>query len=369
MTHDEIFLLDQIEHPVFVLEPDLEGLPRYVAFNRFARKILGQSLDNILGKTAAELYSGRMGQVATERHLATLSSGEVTVHTIILPVDDGERMIRTVLRPVKQKDGRVSRIIATSTDASARHTLRDVRTHLPDRSEDMEHFIHLAAHDLRAPMRHVATLADMMREDFADLGPERLELVDLLEDVSSKTLALIGDLLSHAQAGTVENTVSRFQVGALISDIETIVDPFGTCSISRPEGWIIGDRTACQVVLRNLIDNAIKYAAQTGDSDVDALHLSLSVTALDPAHLSLCLRDNGPGFDAYTLEHLADGAFTAQGGYGLMAVQRLIAARGGHFHAANRTDRRGAEISVTLPGQWQPDEEEQHDGGITAVAR
>ena len=63
-------LLDTIEHAVFVLEPGMDGAPRYVAFNRYASRILGRPAEQLLGMTAAQVYPGRLGQVAFGHHVA-----------------------------------------------------------------------------------------------------------------------------------------------------------------------------------------------------------------------------------------------------------------------------------------------------------
>lgn len=352
MTEEEIALLDLIEHPVFVLEPDATGIPRYAAFNAIARVKLGKPLSEIVGKSAAELYPGRMGRVALERHLAVVKSGKRKIHEIILPVEDGERMIRTVLNPVLDEAGHVARIVATSTDETDKYTLRNSRARWEAATQDMEQFVNIAAHDLRAPMRHVATLASMMREDFQDLDEERLELIDLLEDVSSKTLRLIGDILTHAQAGEVHATRSRFTLDALIEEIRALVDPFGQADLTVASGMIEADQTAMQIVLRNLIDNALKYGLAK-DVGGHGLRVDIDVAQSDPGQIEVRFRDNGPGFNEKSLLRLNDEEFTQEGGYGLIAIRRLLKRYEGEILIGNRKDGTGAEILFRLPGAWQ----------------
>ena len=350
MTSEEISLLDLVEQPVFVLEPDDTGAPRYVAFNAFARNILGRPLTDILGKTAAELYGGRIGQITLERHMTALRTGETMAYDIILPVQDGERMIRTVLRPVLSKTGEVIRIVATSKDETERHTLRELRAKPDTASHESEQFVNFAAHDLRAPMRHVATLAEMMHEDFRDLEPDRLELVGLLEDVSKKTMTLISDVLSRAQRHAKQNAQSSFNLTELLHELSATLDPFRTCRINAPDGWIDGDRDAYQVLLRNILDNALKYARPSGTGGSLKLDVTLSVPL--PRMIELSVRDNGTGFSAAALAGLQDDTFTNDSGFGLVAIRRLIQSRGGTLEVANRTDAPGAEIRIRYPGIW-----------------
>lgn len=348
---DQHDLLNLIDHAVFILEPDGDGQPRYSFVNSFARKVIGKAEDQIVGLTAIELYSGRLGRIAFEKHLATLKAATEHSYEILLPLGDMERRVRTVLKPVLDRDGAVLQMIGSSTDISGTQLLNEVRAGVETIHGEMEDFINLAAHDLRAPMRHINMIADMLREDFTDMGDGKLALIDMLEDVGAKAMSLIGDVLAHAQATNATLDVSEFEFAALVDEIMGLLDPMERCEVSISPALIKGDRTATQMILRNLIDNAIKAARAQDFQRDDASDLALIISAADSdGQFEVSVQDNGIGFDDTSIVFLNGGKLRTDSGFGMLGVRRLIHARGGTLSASNLSDQTGALVSFTLPG-------------------
>lgn len=355
MQDVESDLLDMVEHPVFVLEPDADGVPRYAAFNAYARNVLGRPLDEILGCTAAELYPGRLGEVAYTHHVTAMTSAKPLIYEILLPLDGVQRLLRTTLRPVCDDSGAVVRIIGSSTDISGGHGLREARTEMATLTSEMEDFINLAAHDLRTPMRNVSFIAEMLREDFEDLGDGKLDLINTLEDIGKNAMRLISDVLSHAQATSLANQTVHFDFAGLVEEISTVLDPMGNCVIRQADGIVEGDRTATQIILRNLMDNAIKHWTLCGTAaapaDQQALELTIDLAELEDGFFEVTITDNGQGFTDPALLFLDTGQLRVDSGFGLFGVRRLIHARGGTLTVSNRADTQGAVIAFTLPGR------------------
>ena len=347
MTAFDAAVLDFVEHPVFVLQPGDDGLPRYIAFNTFARAILNKPLDAIMGRTAQELYPGRLGRIAFEHHCDALKSGESRVYEIQLPVAVGQKLVRTTLRPELDNDGNVTRIFGSSLDISGQQIFREMQTEVDTMSSEMENFINLAAHDLRAPMRNVKLVAEMLREDFQDMGDGKLELIDLLEDMGEKAMRLIGDVLAHAEAASAIQQTTEFEFGALVQEIMALLDPMGQAAIQFDDAMIAGDRTATQIILRNLIDNAIKNASDNG---AFKLRLTIRVETAGAKFVKISVQDNGSGFSNPALAFLDNGKARTDSGFGLLGVRRLIHARGGTILVTNRSSTTGAKIQFSLPG-------------------
>ncbi|WP_299965541.1 HAMP domain-containing sensor histidine kinase [uncultured Roseobacter sp.] len=356
MQRFEIDLLDLIDHAVFVLEPDDEGMPRYAAFNTFALNVIQRPLDDIIARTAAEVYGGRLGEIALDHHLRVLASGEPAVYEILLPLGGIQRLVRTALRPVTDAEGRVTRIFGSSTDMSGRQVMREVQTEMSALNGEMEDFINLAAHDLRAPMRNVSQIAEMLRDDFEDRGDGKLELIGMLEKTAKKTTALIGDVLSQAQAVTPLHETVQFEFSELVDEVAQVLDPMKHCVFHADTGVIEGDRTVFQIILRNLVDNAIKHGQPPAGSPENVplgwgLELRLSLKDGGDGCVEVAISDNGTGFSDPALLFLDNGSLRVDSGFGLFGVRRLIYTRGGTLTATNLPDGQGAVVSFRLPGR------------------
>jgi hypothetical protein len=104
--------------PIFVLKPNDQGDLVYVGYNKYARGISKLELEDILGKTALQLYEGKLGEIAYEYHLKTYQSGEPTSYEVSLPIDGKVRRIRTRLRPIFDVQGTLTHLIGASRELS-----------------------------------------------------------------------------------------------------------------------------------------------------------------------------------------------------------------------------------------------------------
>jgi signal transduction histidine kinase len=107
------------------------------------------------------------------------------------------------------------------------------------------------------------------------------------------------------------------------------------------------DPEAMQLVLRNLLDNAIKYSNKGTRVQIEL--------RLDGSDIVLDVEDQGRGMDADELRHAftpfwrGKDAATGGSGLGLHLVRELVAAHGGSVQARSDGPGRGSEFTVRLP--------------------
>ena len=343
---DRFAHLDFVDSPVFVLAVGADQIPRYVAFNAKARAIAGRPLSDYLGKTAAEIYEDAYGRTALERHTEVAKSGKAITYEILLPIGGQERSISTTLLPQLDDTGNVALLFGTSVDLTAEQAAREAQLLLQTKATEMEQFIAMAAHDLRAPLRNMAMIADMLGEEFVDHGDGKVELIGMLENVAAKSMTLIGDVLDHAHALDATDTSSQFNFAALCRDICDVLDPQEEHRFTYTGAEVITDRTAMQIAVRNIIDNAIKHGGK------EMLSIDIMLQRGQNGMLDVVMTDNGTGFTAAALAFINGGNFKVDSGYGLLGVRRMIQARGGSMTAQNLEGASGAVIHFSLPGKW-----------------
>lgn len=346
MQDPQLLCLDFVSTPVFALDVSDEGVPIYSAYNKAALAKSGYKLEDILGKTALEIYAGHGGQAAYARHLQVISGGQPYSYELSLPLAGEIRQIKTTLEPIIDERGHVYRLIGTSLDITEEKLGLESKATVDTITSEMEDFITMAAHDLRTPMRNVQHIADMLREDFTDLGDGKLDLISLMEDVALKATNLISDVLSHAQATKAPDEVVSFQFGELCQEICDILDPLGNHSIEFEDAYIVGDKTAYQIVLRNLLDNAIKHGAKRN------LIVDITLVPATAEMIEVTVRDNGKGFENPGIAFLSGGKMRTDSGFGLLGIKRMVLARNGRINASTPDVGHGSEISFTLPGNF-----------------
>jgi C4-dicarboxylate-specific signal transduction histidine kinase len=110
---------------------------------------------------------------------------------------------------------------------------------------------------------------------------------------------------------------------------------------------IVGDKSALQQVLLNLILNAIDAMK---DVPVTKRRLTLSTSPAGPHEVALAASDSGHGLSEQAQKHLFDSFFTTKPtglGLGLTIVRSIVEAHGGRLAALNN-EGAGATIRVTL---------------------
>ncbi|MGC3936658.1 ATP-binding protein [Roseobacter sp. EG26] len=344
MTDPSIECFDDVAAPVFVLEPDAQKLPRYTGWNTFAELKSGLAREQVIGKTAREVYAGRMGQTAFERHMLAIETGQSATYEIELPINDQQIWVRTTLNPQKNDAGEVCRIVGTSIDISPEQEASRLRASLATAASETEQFIAIAAHDLRTPMRNIKILIEMLREDFEDHGDGKVDLINLLEEVAIKSGGLISDVLTHAHEANVLPEQIPFDFGLLCQSIRDVLDPQGLHEVNWPNIVLQGDKTAFKIVLRNLLDNAIKHGGKPN------MRIDISARQSSANMISVSVQDDGVGFDNPGMDLFNTGTFRPDSGYGLLGVRRLLTARGGHIAVEKTASGVSGAVTFSLPG-------------------
>jgi PAS domain S-box-containing protein len=231
-------------------------------------------------------------------------------------------------------------VVVDVTDRRQADELRDV-------------FLGMLSHELRTPVTSIFGGSQLLRRPHLDEASRR-EIVDDIITESERLERLVENLLvlARAERHVVEGGKDPVLIGPLLDRI--VADkrrrwPHVLIVVDAPHGlpparW---DEGSFELVVRNLISNAIKYA-DTGEIRVQA-------RAVDDA-IEIRVADNGPGlpmddpsrlFDLFY--RTEDARRKAQGaGIGLFVVRALVESAGGTAWATNRPGG-GAEFGFVVP--------------------
>ena len=201
-------------------------------------------------------------------------------------------------------------------------------------NRELDAFAYAASHDLRAPLRGIANLAQWIEEDLAaasQLKPETAEMLQLMRSRMHRMEALIEGLLEYSRAGRVHHKPEIVDVAQLVRDvIDLLAPPEGaTVTLGAVLPTISTERLPLQQIFLNLINNALKHAAR------EDVQVSLDMQDRDRFY-EFSVSDNGPGIPPefhnriwgifQTLESRDKVEAT---GIGLALVKKLVEARGG----------------------------------------
>jgi PAS domain S-box-containing protein len=247
-------------------------------------------------------------------------------------------------RPEPGPDRRALRAVGVVTDITERKQADEIR----------DVFIGMLSHELRTPVTAIYGGSVLLRRPHL-AEADRREIVDDLISESERLERLIENLLvlaraeRHSVEGGRDPVLVRPVVERIVADKRrrwpgaTIV--FDAATGLAPARW---DESSFELVLRNLISNALKYGPEDGRIFVRA--------AMEGGEIAISVADEGPGLpeeDAdrlFELFYRTDSARRqAQGaGIGLFVVRALVESAGGSTWARNRPTG-GAEFGIRLP--------------------
>ncbi|HEU0184504.1 MAG TPA: CHASE3 domain-containing protein [Blastocatellia bacterium] len=221
-------------------------------------------------------------------------------------------------------------------------------------NKELEAFSYSVSHDLRAPLRHVSSFANLLREHAANsIDETSANYLRRIIEAANGMGRLIDGLLIFSRLGRMEMSRDPVNLNQLTEEALQELQPEIE---GREIVWRIGElpvveghRETLRAVLVNLLSNAIKFTRPRRPAQIE-------VGCREARGEAVCfVRDNGVGFDMryagklfgvfQRLHHAKEFEGT---GIGLANVQRIISRHGGRIWAEGEVGR-GATFYFSLP--------------------
>jgi two-component system sensor histidine kinase QseC len=231
-------------------------------------------------------------------------------------------------------------------------SLNSLLGRIADLLESERRFTADAAHELRTPIAGIRTQAQVA---LAEADPaERRHALEATIAGCDRAGHLVDQLmtLSRLESGgavrsvdvdlgeVVRSAVADVVPQAIEKQQQIDFRPGAACHVQ-------GDAALLGVLVRNLVDNAVRYSPPEAE-----IRISLRD---DAGHVHLRIEDSGPGMSAADCERLGERFFRVMGtgqpgsGLGWSIVRRIAAAQAAQVSAARSQDLGGLAIDVALP--------------------
>lgn len=217
-------------------------------------------------------------------------------------------------------------------------------------------FLADAAHELRTPLAALQLQTDALLRSQDEA--ERRAAADSLAAGVKRANRMIEQLLSLARhEPRAESLQERVALADLVQETVRELIPLADAKhidlgVTEAQPLIVcGNREALRTLLRNLIDNAIRYTPEHGRVDVsvqEGERHSMRAAVLRVA-------DTGPGIAASERERVFDrfyrvpGATSSGSGLGLSIVKAIADAHGASIALGAGLEGRGLSVTVTFP--------------------
>jgi signal transduction histidine kinase len=230
-----------------------------------------------------------------------------------------------------------------------------VREILEGRRQQM--FIDSVTHELRSPLASIKLCLETLgREGISE--NQRSELRKMMLHDVERLSVFVDDILQasriaygrRSQTWTVVDVVPLVQ--SCIDGIRTRHDlPPDAITLRAPERLAtFSDPTALEIIVKNVLDNAVKYSSPAPQVEVDVQATT--------GTLSITVRDNGIGIERSQLRRIFHRFHRAPdprvnersgSGLGLYVVHRLVLNLGGRIRARSAGRDQGTTMHIELP--------------------
>jgi two-component system, OmpR family, sensor kinase len=238
-------------------------------------------------------------------------------------------------------------------------SLNDLLGRLTAALERERAFMADAAHELRTPLTALHLQLGALARAASE--PERAEAMGKLSAGVQRAIRLVEQLLALArQEPRVEPARTEFALDELAREVVAELVPLADArridlGISEAQTVLVrGDRDAVATLVRNLVDNAVRYTPEGGRVDV-----SVERTPETPARAAVRVIDNGPGIEPEERQRVFDRFYRRAGnrepgsGLGLAIVKAIARAHGATVELAQGEDNgaagRGLAVTVSFP--------------------
>jgi two-component system sensor histidine kinase MprB len=209
-----------------------------------------------------------------------------------------------------------------------------------------------AGHELRTPLTSMRTNIDLLAQadDHLDAG-QRAELLTDVRAQMEELTTLIGDLVELARDEPLRPVVEPLDLTEVLARAVERVRrraPGLRWELDVSPWYVLGEATALERAVTNLLDNAAKWSPAGGTVHV-ALHDG-----------TLTVDDEGPGISPVDLPHIFDRFYRSaesrsMPGSGLgLSIVRQTAERHSGTVAAGGSPQGGARLTLLLPGSHHP---------------
>ncbi|MDN3688943.1 ATP-binding protein [Cyclobacterium jeungdonense] len=216
----------------------------------------------------------------------------------------------------------------------------------------------IVGHDLKSPINSLKGLMQYVVDEKLTQEEFLLVSAQLRNEVEQVHFTLIN--LLHWAKGQMKGIVTdteKVSINKILKEITSLYKPVSEAKDItirdnlEPHTDCLVDREQCNLIMRNLLNNALKFTNRGGN-------ISISSKKVDDSYWEISIQDDGIGIDSQTLTKLFTPALKEKHRYGtagekgtglgLQLTKDFVKINGGDIHVKSELGK-GSTFTFTLP--------------------
>lgn len=340
-----------------------QTVPKELIQKTIPVQVDGKTIALILPDTALQFQLSPEEQLFLQR--TTIAIGVAALAGVLAAVGIGFFLASRLLKPIRMltqasqamaRGDLNQRVPVTSQDELGQltTTFNQMSADLDHADQQRKRMTADITHDLSTPLQIISGYIEMLEAGEVTLTPQRIEII---KTELGHLRRLVGDLttLAQVEAGALDIQLETVQPDELLKRVYQAFQPIAahkgvalTLNVPQQAPAICADEGRMFQVLKNLLENALRYTPKDG---------TIELGAQAGAQVQLRVKDSGEGIDAEDLPYVFDrfyradkarGGNSGKMGLGLAICKALVVAQGGSIAAESAGKGYGATMVITF---------------------
>jgi signal transduction histidine kinase len=281
--------------------------------------------------------------------------------------DQGPRYVHVLLAPVFDAAGSIVGTQGAFWNVTARKRaedqlhqtaaeLRRINDELARSNADLQQFAYAASHDLRAPLRTVASFTQLLQRRYAgQLDPDADDFIRFAVDGVTRMKSLLDGLLEYSRVGTRGKSPQETSCDAVfdeaVANLRAEIAESGSVVLRDPLPTVRSDRTQLVQLFQNLLGNAIKFRRPVPPRVQVSARYDQGAWLFRVSDNGIGIRaeDTGRIFEIFKRLHTPEEY--PGNGIGLAVCKKIVERHGGRIWVESEPGV-GSVFCFTLPVEW-----------------
>lgn len=332
-----------------------------LALNAVLAQRFGRTVAELIGTNIWDLFPPEVSEPRRQAVAKVVASGRA------LHFEDyrGDNYFDNSIYPVIDVDGRVDKVAVFSRDITEQITSRTQisryiaeiersNAELGRSNAELEQFAYVASHDLREPLRTIASYLSLFERRYGGgLDQDGLQFLDYARNGAVRLDSLVLDLLEFSRVQSTGAPIVEMELADALAVAQhnlsaAIAKSGARVAVDEPLPMVMGDFNQIVQLLQNLIGNAILYRSPDLAPDI---HVGCRQ---QDAEWEFSITDNGIGIEEQYHERIflifqrLHGHDAYEGtGIGLAVCKKIVERHGGRIGVKSSAGK-GASFCFTL---------------------
>ena len=330
------------------------NLGEFIDANAAASEMSGYSLEELRSMNLGDVVDNNSDMTHTDDWNTFIAQGKME-GTVALKTKNGELKVLDFRAVADILPGIHLSVLSDITDHfESEQLIIDQKRHLETLNEEKSRLFSIIAHDLRSPLNSLSGMINLIQNEYIEksLFDEQIKIIS---ERITHSVNLMDNLFQWAQhqLGGIRAKFDRFdlyEIGKNKIELFKRIAANKKITINNQfeKGtFISADINMTDLVIRNLVANAIKFCREGGEVKMTAEHM--------PNLVKICVTDNGVGIKEEHLENIFGSMMTTVGtkeekgsGLGLRICKEFVEKQGGRIWVESKLGE-GSNFCLIIP--------------------